>query len=73
MEKTDVLSNFEAEYQTPGWENFLDGRLYSHGPREDGKLLFFEGSLIDITERKQAEKGSNASLSIFPPCVRSTG
>jgi len=56
IEKTGVVSNFEAEFKR------LDGTTFwteDHNRiirDEDGKPLFYEGSLIDITERKQAEE-----------------
>ncbi len=56
MEKTDVLSNFEAEFKRPDGKTFWTEDYIRMARAEDGKLLFFEGSLIDITERKQAEE-----------------
>ena len=54
MEKSNDLSDFVAEYRR------LDGTTFwtedfTHAIRnEAGALLFYEGSLIDITERKLA-------------------
>ena len=54
MEKSNNLSNFVAEYHR------LDGTTFwtedhAHAVRnEKGSVLFYEGSLIDVTERKLA-------------------
>jgi len=56
IEKTDFIFNFEAELKR------LDGTTFWSEDRsqiirdEDGKLMFYEGSLIDITERKRSEE-----------------
>ena len=56
IKKSNILSNFVAEYRR------LDGTTfwtedYAHAVQnEAGVLLFYEGSLIDITERRKAEE-----------------
>lgn len=56
MRKEDLLTNFEAEYRRPDGTTFWT-EDYAHAIRdEEGNLLFYEGSLIDITERKEAEE-----------------
>jgi PAS domain S-box-containing protein/putative nucleotidyltransferase with HDIG domain len=56
MEKTDIISNFEAEFKRPDGKTFWTEDYIRMIRADDGKPMFFEGSLIDITERKQAEK-----------------
>jgi len=72
IEKTDFISNFEAELKR------LDGTTFWSEDRsqiirdEDGKLMFYEGSLIDITERKRSEEKIGRQLGQLAACVRST-
>jgi PAS domain S-box-containing protein/putative nucleotidyltransferase with HDIG domain len=55
IEKTGVVFNFEAEFKRPDGTVFWTedhNRVIRDG---DGKILYYEGSLIDVTTRKQAE------------------
>ncbi len=55
MQKGDLLSNFEAEYRRPDGTTFWTEDHVRAVRDENGALLFYEGSLIDITVRKTAE------------------
>jgi PAS domain S-box-containing protein len=56
IEKSNTLSNFVAEYRRQDGTTFWT-EDYIHTVRDEaGAVLFYEGSLIDITERRQAEE-----------------
>ncbi len=56
IEKTGTVSNFMAEFKRPDGTTFWT-EDHNHIVRDDeGKLLFYQGSLIDITRRKQSEE-----------------
>jgi PAS domain S-box-containing protein/putative nucleotidyltransferase with HDIG domain len=56
IEKTGIISGFEAEFKRPDETIFWTEDHVRIIRDEDGNLLFYEGSLIDTTERKQAEE-----------------
>ncbi len=72
IEKNDVVQNFEAEFQRPDGTTFWTEDHIRLIRDEAGEPLFYEGSLIDITERKQAEEESNVNLSTLLLCAIST-
>lgn len=56
FEEEDVLRGFEAEFKRRDGSRFW---ISIHGKAirdEDGKILYYEGTIDDITERKQAER-----------------
>jgi len=61
IEKTGIVSNFEAEFKRPDGTTFWTEDYNRVIRGEDGKPLFYEGSLIDITERKKAEENLRGS------------
>ncbi len=56
IEKYDFVSNFEAEFKRPDGTSFWTEDHNRIIRDEARKPLFYEGSLIDITERRRAEK-----------------
>ncbi len=54
MEKNDVLPNFESEFKRPDGSVFWAEDHIRLIRNEAGEPLYYEGSIIDITERKQA-------------------
>jgi PAS domain S-box-containing protein len=55
-EQTEKITNYEAEYKRPDGTTFWAEDNIRVIRDEQGRILFYEGSLIDITERKQAEE-----------------
>ena len=64
IEKAGVVAGFEAEFKRADGSTFW-AEDHNHVIRDEkGKPLFYEGSLIDITERKQAEETRTRLASI---------
>jgi PAS domain S-box-containing protein len=56
MKKSNILSSFVAEYRRADGTTFWT-EDYTHAVQnEAGVLLFYEGSLIDITQRRKSEE-----------------
>lgn len=65
LEENDTVSNFESEiYKKDGSQMWIseNGRAVRDAR---GTLLYYEGTTIDITERKQAEQGLMESVAQF--------
>ena len=56
MEKNDVLSNFEAEFKRPDGSTFWTEDHIHLLRDEAGEPLFYDGSIIDVTKRKESEE-----------------
>jgi PAS domain S-box-containing protein/putative nucleotidyltransferase with HDIG domain len=61
IEKNDIVTSFVAEYKRPDGTTFWTEDNNRITRDEEGKPLFYEGSLIDITERKRAEEAIRKS------------
>lgn len=65
IQKQGVLSGFEAEFRRYGRSSFWAEDYVRLVYDEAGNPLYYEGSLVDVTERKQAEdklRRANAAL-----------
>ena len=65
IQKQRVLSGFEAEFRRYGRSSFWAEDYVRLVYDEAGNPLYYEGSLVDVTERKQAEdklRRANAAL-----------
>jgi PAS domain S-box-containing protein len=72
MEKDNNLYNFVAEYRHRDGTTFWT-EDYTHAVRNDvGAILFYEGSLIDITERKLAEQVAYEQQQVFRTLVENS-
>ncbi|MBI5953747.1 MAG: PAS domain S-box protein [Chloroflexi bacterium] len=58
IENVNTISNFEAEYRRADGTTLWTEDHIRAVRDEAERMLFYEGSLIDITERKQAEKAT---------------
>ena len=65
IEKAGVATNFVAEFKRPDGTTFWTEDHTRAIPDEKGNPLFYEGSLIDITERRRVETERQALAEIL--------
>lgn len=72
LQENDIVSEFESEvYRQDGSIIWISENARSVRD-EDGKLLYYEGFVEDITERKQAQAELEQSLSLLRATLDST-